>query len=989
MKIFTSLCGSDKKRKRYRRTASLSLLIFLASISCFRVYGQTTSWSESFVANTPTTPQQCDKWNTFLDQLAGKNFASVTLSGTFDEVGKSINDPAAATKLASLLSTRTPGSVQVGGEYWTISSCGTTVCNHNGFPSIELSVNTTGSGCSCSANYAIRPSINTVNWGGVNTSTCPGPAQTIRLEFNSGVSIVASGPTAICPDGGSVTLTATTKICSGPYTYLWSNGFTSESITVTEPGRYSVSVTSTNGCSGTSAETAVTVSDVSVDAGDDVTICTDPIQLMARGTSGAGATEQVNTYCVFDSPGGAGNCSFTDNLCSAGDGSQKVINSSFSQSITLSTPDELRVLLYYSPYSPTTFNFKLNGQQIGTFFETIATGDCESGKHNQYPHTITFTRDQLAAWKENGANDVTVEVLADEPGVYVAGVVIETVSSNASYSWSPLADLSDASIPNPIANPAETTTYTVTYTDSHGCSATDQVVVKVDCSTAPVAICKPVTVEADANCEALVSAADFDGGSSSRSGSPLTFSISPEGPYAVGETAITLTVTDASGESSTCTTTLTVIDSTLPTIIAPADVTTSNDPGTCSARVALSKPGASDNCGISSITNDHEGYLFPVGETTVTWTATDAHGNQTTALQKVTVTNNAPSITSVTASPGTAGTNEEVSLSVTYEDNNAKTAIVDWGDLSGSETIADPEASFNISHRYQHEGMYAATVTVTDQCDASATYVFESIIVVSRHSGSVKGSGWYYSEPDFYVKNKRAAGKAQFQFSAAYSQEGQELKGKIAFAFRQGPLDFKSTGLEMLEIDGQNAILTGEGKLNKKTGYRILIGMYDGGNQEADGAIAFRKKEKDHHGDDRIRVKIWDPFGAVVYDTQTGSEDDAYAVTALGGGSIEIHQTTFGDFMDDSVASYFDEGSTEVYPNPFADWLSVRFVSESGENVNLQLMDLTGRVIFDRTYRVSDDGSYSIDLPNDVHKGLYILTIKQGKRVEYLRLLRE
>ncbi|MEZ5069060.1 MAG: hypothetical protein R2847_11510 [Bacteroidia bacterium] len=64
--------------------------------------------------------------------------------------------------------------------------------------------------------------------------------------------ITANGPTSFCP-GGSVTLTASTGS-----SYLWSNGKTTKSITVTTAGSYSVTV-SNGSCSATSAPTVVTV----------------------------------------------------------------------------------------------------------------------------------------------------------------------------------------------------------------------------------------------------------------------------------------------------------------------------------------------------------------------------------------------------------------------------------------------------------------------------------------------------------------------------------------------------------------------------------------------------------------------------------------------------------------------------------------------------------------------------------------------------------
>jgi hypothetical protein len=65
--------------------------------------------------------------------------------------------------------------------------------------------------------------------------------------------ITASGPTTFCT-GGSVTLAA-----PAGYTYAWSTGATTQSITVTTAGSYSVTVTDGNGCSATSAPTTVNV----------------------------------------------------------------------------------------------------------------------------------------------------------------------------------------------------------------------------------------------------------------------------------------------------------------------------------------------------------------------------------------------------------------------------------------------------------------------------------------------------------------------------------------------------------------------------------------------------------------------------------------------------------------------------------------------------------------------------------------------------------
>ena len=56
------------------------------------------------------------------------------------------------------------------------------------------------------------------------------------------------------------------------------------------------------------------------------------------------------------------------------------------------------------------------------------------------------------------------------------------------YLWSPAAGLDDPNIQNPMASPANTTTYTLTVTDDFGCSDTASVTVNVIITTPPVVV---------------------------------------------------------------------------------------------------------------------------------------------------------------------------------------------------------------------------------------------------------------------------------------------------------------------------------------------------------------------------------------------------------------------------------------------------------------------------------------------------------------------
>src|ERR1035438_5385792 len=85
-----------------------------------------------------------------------------------------------------------------------------------------------------------------------NNCTGTSSATVVTVNTLPTPTITAGGNTTFCA-GGSVTLTA-----SAGSSYLWSpNGETSQAITVSSSGSYSVAVTDGNNCTGTSSATVV------------------------------------------------------------------------------------------------------------------------------------------------------------------------------------------------------------------------------------------------------------------------------------------------------------------------------------------------------------------------------------------------------------------------------------------------------------------------------------------------------------------------------------------------------------------------------------------------------------------------------------------------------------------------------------------------------------------------------------------------------------
>ena len=112
--------------------------------------------------------------------------------------------------------------------------------------------------------------------------------------------------------------------------------------------------------------------------------------------------------------------------------------------------------------------------------------------------------------------------------------------------------------------------------------------------------------------------------------------------FPLGSTTVTYTATDSSGNSASDTQTVTVEDTSPPSITAPPDIMVEANTQGGATGVNIGIATASDICDPSlTITNDAPS-VFPLGDTSVRWTATDTAGNSATATQLVTVVDNTP-----------------------------------------------------------------------------------------------------------------------------------------------------------------------------------------------------------------------------------------------------------------------------------------------------------------------------------------------------------
>ena len=253
----------------------------------------------------------------------------------------------------------------------------------------------------------------------------------------------------------------------------------------------------------------------------------------------------------------------------------------------------------------------------------------------------------------SAADSFTVKVEdTTPPAVTVPGNITTAATgpSGAVVTFSASAtDLVDTSVtpscspPSGSVFPVGTTTVTCTATDDSGNSAQGTFTVTVTDTTPPtVNVPGDITVEATGSGGAVVtyavSASDnFDP-------APTIACSPPSGStFPIATTTVSCAATDDSGNTSAPKTfTITVRDTTPPTVVVPADITTeATGPSGASVTFVASANDAVDGA-IAPSCSPASGTTFAITATTVTCTATDGHANTANEKFKVTVRDTLP-----------------------------------------------------------------------------------------------------------------------------------------------------------------------------------------------------------------------------------------------------------------------------------------------------------------------------------------------------------
>ena len=234
--------------------------------------------------------------------------------------------------------------------------------------------------------------------------------------------------------------------------------------------------------------------------------------------------------------------------------------------------------------------------------------------------------------------------------------------------------------------------------------------------------------------------------------------------FNAGVTTITWRAVDQSTNSTTCSFTVTVVDTQAPTITCPAPVAVNTNAAGCKASVAgaLTTPVTADNCGVTLLEWSVSGatpissgignlgtYTFNVGTSLVTYRVSDASGNSTICSFNVVVTNAASGSVSGTA---TVAQNINTTSTITFTGLNGVAPYTFTYTINGGaiQTITTPGVS-NITTVPQSNAVIGVFVynllTVTDAngCVQTPAPVGQSATITIATGAPDLSSGQFFN----------------------------------------------------------------------------------------------------------------------------------------------------------------------------------------------------------------------------------------------------
>lgn len=549
------------------------------------------------------------------------------------------------------------------------------------------------------------------------------------------------------------------------------------------------------------------------------------------------------------------------------------------------------------------------------------------------------------------------------------GSVVITYSNSSSLSLNQIAGLSSGS-----NFPAGVTNQTFVVSDGLGNNDTCTFTVTVNDIENPVFTCPSnITVNADSGmCSAVVTFnAPAVNDNCSVASNNQTAGLPSGSAFPVGTTTVTYLATDGAGNTSTCSFDVIVTDTQAPVFSCPGTMNVNADPGMCTAIVNFNAPVATDNCNVASVTQtsgNASGTAFPLGATTISFTATDSSGNSTVCSFNVVVSDaEAPVMTC----PGTITMNADsgmCSAVVTFNtptatDNCSSATVTQTGGLSSG-------SAFPV-------GTTTVTYTASDSTGNTSTCSFDVIVVdntapvlqcpnnVTSCSGSVTGIAASASD-------LCSGASVTYTLSGATTGSG---SGDASGNFNTGTTTVVYTATDSA---GNSSTCSFTITVNPLPVITVSAAASVVCVDDAPVALTATPAGGSWSGPG-VTGSSFNPNAA-----GTGAQSLTYTYTDTSTGCTNTGSLTIDVNACTGITETAGIAGMQVFPNPTSGDLQINF-ARTFAKIEIIITQVNGQRVRDEQF--SQTGNVHLSV-GDLASGIYFMTVKAGDATQTLKLIR-
>ncbi|MBK8564367.1 MAG: T9SS type A sorting domain-containing protein [Saprospiraceae bacterium] len=501
-------------------------------------------------------------------------------------------------------------------------------------------------------------------------------------------------------------------------------------------------------------------------------------------------------------------------------------------------------------------------------------------------------------------------------------------------------------------------TYSLSVTDANSCSQTFDIYLGVDDEVPPTASANNITLELDANGQAVIQPSDVDNGSTdncqieSYSLGQTVFNCSD-----LGENTVSFSVMDVGLNTTSTNIIVTVQDNTAPVLNLLNATLSIGSSGTATLTPSLIDNGSTDNCGIASWVLSQTSFdCSDVGANTVEVTASDMMGNAVSGTVVVTVTETTPPTINCPANLALPSCNPVAVFDVTASDNCV-------GPVSLTQTAGLPSGSNFPS------GTTTVSFSATDISGNTSTCSFtvtaSAALAMGVSSVNVDCNG---DDTGSATANPNG-GTAPFNYTWSNGATTQTASNLIAGGYTVSATDVNGCSATQSVTITQPPVLA-----------TALVNIINATNNQANGSIdvnvngGVQPYSYTWLNSTGTTIGTMQDISGLAPGTYTLSVMDANGCVSLSGYTIQNSTGTNEEELGRHVM---------LYPNPTTARVTLEVDLPNIGSISVSAFDVTGRNVLPQT---NIGSKHTLDFSN-LPGGVYMLKIVIGETTLSKRLV--